>query len=526
MLVELRRQVVQIAQHLCGHVVERAEMLFDLCGRDSALAAQIVHGGDELGHARHHRMLDRVHVLVGAAEHFLQQDVGFTQPFKQRGRIGPQHIVRFQHVGDGRGSGLLRLLDGLSGGAVQIRERPCDGRLCRLGDALGAVLKLAEALRHRRCRVLARIVDEPGDFLAVVHHRLGEDEALGFDRLHRMVGNAADFVGEFLAFAGQSGKQTVRLLVEQQRHGAEAFADRRGEFVGLAEDVTGDVATCADQLALGLARAAIDGLGRGRGAPRKKIAGFRRALADCFVGGGGASGEKRAGSCRASADRVVGGGGTLGQKITGARRAIADVFLEGGGALGKKIVSARRTAADFLLEVGGALGKEELTVRRPRFCRSIVGGRRAVDENVTSFRRGFADCFVGGCGALNKKVLAPAALLPTVSLIEAALSARRLVAPAVVLLIDSLAAATLLPIVSVSAPALRWSVTVASVALRFKASTAAVLAVVLLPSISVVLVVSWVSDRSALPVFVLIASESSLRRPLSRSAAARLRTSS
>ena len=36
--------------------------------------------------------------------------------------------------------------------------------------------------------VWRRLVDEAGDLLAVVHHGAGEGEALGFDRLHRVIG--------------------------------------------------------------------------------------------------------------------------------------------------------------------------------------------------------------------------------------------------------------------------------------------------------------------------------------------------
>ena len=42
-------------------------------------------------------------------KHFLQHDVGFAQPLEQRGGVGAQHVVRFQHLVDGGGGGLLRL---------------------------------------------------------------------------------------------------------------------------------------------------------------------------------------------------------------------------------------------------------------------------------------------------------------------------------------------------------------------------------------------------------------------------------
>ncbi len=80
-------------------------------------------------------------------------------------------------------------------------------------------------------------------------------------------------------------------------------------------------------------------------------------------------------------------------------------------------------------------------------------------------------------------------------------------------------------IVLLSAPALRLSETVASAALRLRVSVAAVLAAALLPSASVVLAASCVSARSALVELVLIDSDSCSMRELSRSAAARLRSS-
>ncbi len=204
---ELVGEVAEVVQHLGGDGVERAEMLFDLGGGRAALAGQIVHGGDEFGNARRHGVLDRAHVLLSAAEHFLQQDVGLAQALEQRGGVGAQHGVRLQHVGDGRRRGLFGFLDRGLGRPVQLLERARDRRLGGFGDALGAFLQLAERARHRGRRGQARVVDQAGDLLALVHHGLGEDEALGVDRLHRLIGDAADFAGELLALAGQGREQ-------------------------------------------------------------------------------------------------------------------------------------------------------------------------------------------------------------------------------------------------------------------------------------------------------------------------------
>ena len=122
--------------------------------------------------------------------------------------------------------GRLRRLDGGVGLLVQVAQRLGDRGRGALGGGVGAVLQLLERAGDRRGgafgrqlgggvgllhragqrvgRVLARLVDQAGDVLGVVHHRLREGEALGFDRLHRMLGDAADFARELLALAGRA----------------------------------------------------------------------------------------------------------------------------------------------------------------------------------------------------------------------------------------------------------------------------------------------------------------------------------
>ena len=138
--------------------------------------------------------------------------------------------------------------------------------LAASADALRAFLQLAERSRHGRGRGLAGVVDEPRDLLAVLHHRLGEDEALGLDRLHGLVGDAADFAGEFLALAGKRAEQAVRLFVEQLRHLADALRHRRADLVGAAGDVARDLRAHAGERAFGFAGAAADRFARGGGA--------------------------------------------------------------------------------------------------------------------------------------------------------------------------------------------------------------------------------------------------------------------
>ena len=71
---------------------------FDPVGGVAGRGGDLVHGGDEFRHAQHQRVFERAHVLVRAGQHFLQHDVGFAQPLEQRGGVGAQHVVRFQHL--------------------------------------------------------------------------------------------------------------------------------------------------------------------------------------------------------------------------------------------------------------------------------------------------------------------------------------------------------------------------------------------------------------------------------------------
>ncbi len=83
---------------------------------------------------------------------------------------------------------------------------------------------------------VARLVDQAGDLLAVVHHGLGEGEALGLDRLDGMVGDAAHFAGEFLALCRQRGEQAARFVVEDSRHLGGALVHCGRDLVGLADE--------------------------------------------------------------------------------------------------------------------------------------------------------------------------------------------------------------------------------------------------------------------------------------------------
>ena len=84
---------------------------------------------------------------------------------------------------------------------MQVFQRARQRELGAFGDAVGAFVQLPEGARHRGSGVEARVVDQARDLVALVHHGLGEDEALGLDRLDGLVGDAPDLVGEALALA-------------------------------------------------------------------------------------------------------------------------------------------------------------------------------------------------------------------------------------------------------------------------------------------------------------------------------------
>ena len=74
-LLELARQCAEILQRLRGLAVEDGELVFQGLRGDPVAGGDVVHGGHEVGHAGHQRALQRVEVVVGAGQHFLQQDV-------------------------------------------------------------------------------------------------------------------------------------------------------------------------------------------------------------------------------------------------------------------------------------------------------------------------------------------------------------------------------------------------------------------------------------------------------------------
>ena len=120
---ELARQRAEILQRLRRLGVEDGELVFQRLGGDAVARGDVVHGGHEVGHAGHQRALQRVEVVVGAGQHFLQQDVAFAQPLEQRHRVGAQDLAGLLHLGDGRDRDLTRLVDGRTRGLLEVLQR-------------------------------------------------------------------------------------------------------------------------------------------------------------------------------------------------------------------------------------------------------------------------------------------------------------------------------------------------------------------------------------------------------------------
>ncbi len=108
--VELAGKLAEIGDDLGGDIAETGDIPLHAAGGFAGRLRNLGHGADEFGHAQHQRVFERAHVLVRAAQHFLQHDVGFAQPLEQSGGVGAQHRVRFQHLLDGRRRGFFRLV--------------------------------------------------------------------------------------------------------------------------------------------------------------------------------------------------------------------------------------------------------------------------------------------------------------------------------------------------------------------------------------------------------------------------------
>ena len=107
MRVELGGELGQIRNGLRGHGLEAGDVAlhFAVCG--ARFLRDLVHGGDKVGNTRHQRAFDLAHVLMRAAQNFLQQNVGFAQALEQGGGIRAQHVLGLQNLGNRGGRALL-----------------------------------------------------------------------------------------------------------------------------------------------------------------------------------------------------------------------------------------------------------------------------------------------------------------------------------------------------------------------------------------------------------------------------------
>ena len=211
-LLELARQRAEILQRLRGLAVEDGELVFQGLRGDADAGGDVVHGGHEVGHAGHQRALQRVEVVVGAGQHFLQQDVAFAQPFEQRHRIGAQDLAGLLHFGDGGDRDLTRLVDGRARRLLEILQRLC----------------------HRAGGHVARGRDRARDFRAVGRHRLREGLAAGLDRFQGVGGDAVDVGRQLRGPGAERLDQRTAAAVDDLRQTVGLLLNVGDDFVGLA----------------------------------------------------------------------------------------------------------------------------------------------------------------------------------------------------------------------------------------------------------------------------------------------------
>src|SRR4029079_18421140 len=252
--VELPRQLPEVADHLGRDVAEGRDVCLDAPGRIAGGRCNIIHRGDEFGHAHHEGIFQGPHVLMSSAEHFLKHDVGFAQALEEGGRVGPQHCVRLEHFLHGRSRRVLRLRDRLLCRLVEFIDRA--------GDDVGGSF--------------ARGVDHARNFAAVVHHRAREREALFLDRLDGLIGGCRDVAGKLRALVGDGSKHAAALFGQNGGHFIGAAADRSGDLLGLADKAACNFLADAHQSTLGIARAGADRLGGGEGKLHKRALALRR----------------------------------------------------------------------------------------------------------------------------------------------------------------------------------------------------------------------------------------------------------
>ncbi len=210
---------------------------------DLAVAgSDVVHRRDEFGNARDERSLERVEVLVGAGEHFLQQDVAFTQPLEQGKRVGPQDLAGVLQLGDGGGCYQARLVDRRTRRLFEILQRLVDSPDCDF----------------------ARSVDLAGQIRAAVHHCDSEGAALVLDGLQRGLGCVVDDGRDVFSLERQCIDQCAALAVDQLGELFGAGANAVGDRFDLAVQRRAEPVRGNDDGALDFRGSRLDLAGRGR----------------------------------------------------------------------------------------------------------------------------------------------------------------------------------------------------------------------------------------------------------------------
>ena len=171
-----------------------------------------------------------------AGQHFLQQDIAFSQPLEQRDRVGPQYLAGFLHLGHRRNRDLTRLVDR--------RPRRLLQFLQRLADGAGGEL--------------ARGGDRPRDVGAVVQHRVREALSSGLDRFQGIRGDAVDIDRELAGPGADRLDQRSALAVDHLRQPIGLLLDVADDFVGLAAHGRAERAAGGENRAFDLRRGRLD----------------------------------------------------------------------------------------------------------------------------------------------------------------------------------------------------------------------------------------------------------------------------
>ena len=210
--IELTGKLAEIVQRLRGLGVEDVQLVFQRLGGDAVARGDVVHGGHEVGDPCDQSALQRIEIVVGAGEHFLQQDIAFAQTLEQGDRVGSQDLAGFLHFGHRRDRDLARLVDRRPRGLLEVLDRLVDGAGGQFAGGRNG----------------------PRDVGTVRHHRLRERLSPCFDRFQRIRGDAVDIDRELAGLAAKGLDQGSTLAVDHLRQTIGLLLHIADDFVGLA----------------------------------------------------------------------------------------------------------------------------------------------------------------------------------------------------------------------------------------------------------------------------------------------------